>query len=58
MKMIRRPKATDTEEDLLALQESFLASGSEPAASIADRVKTGEKRGGRDVVQMTLEGCV
>lgn len=32
--MIRRPKATDTEEDLLSLQESFLASGELPSASL------------------------
>lgn len=51
--MIRRPKATDTEEDLLSLQESFLASGELPSASLhrvskpgagRARVQVGEKR--------------
>ena len=50
--MIRRPKATDTEEDLLSLQESFLASGELPSASLHSkraapskrRVQVGEKR--------------
>ena len=60
--MLKRPKATDTEEDLLALQESFLSSGNKPSASVVSRA--GEKRrqqpeegatGGsreRDVVQL------
>lgn len=53
-KMIRRPKATDTEEDLLSLQESFLSSGELPSASLhtqggplstsGGRVQVGEKR--------------
>lgn len=50
--MIRRPKATDTEEDLLSLQESFLASGelpsaclhSEQASASSKTVQIGEKR--------------
>ena len=50
--MIRRPKATDTEEDLLSLQESFLASGELPSASLHSeqasaskkKVHVGEKR--------------
>ena len=50
--MIRRPKATDTEEDLLSLQESFLASGELPSASFHSeqasaskkKVQVGEKR--------------
>ena len=49
--MIRRPKASDTEEDLLSLQESFLASGELPSASLhrvskpgRARVQVGEKR--------------
>ena len=54
-KMIRRPKATDTEEDLLSLQESFLASKELPSASLHTqggpvvsrrRVQVGEKRSG------------
>ncbi len=54
--MIKRPKPSDTEEDLLSLQESFLVSGGAPSASVSSRVRTGEKREGRDVVQMELEG--
>ena len=50
--MIRRPKPTDTEEDLISQQESFLASGelpsasfrSQQAASAKKRVQVGEKR--------------
>jgi hypothetical protein len=48
--MIRRPKATETEEDLLSLQESFLASGEVPSASLhrvskpRAGVQVGEKR--------------
>ena len=65
--MLKRPSATDTEEDLLAFQESFLASGSKPAASVAARSRVGEKRKQlqqedhseereRDVVQLQSEG--
>lgn len=32
--MLRRPKPTDSESDLLQEQERFLASGSIPAASV------------------------
>ncbi len=48
--MIRRPKATETEEDLLSLQESFLASGEVPSVSLhrvskpGAGVQVGEKR--------------
>ena len=48
--MHSRPKATDTEEDLLSLQESFLASGELPSASLhrvsklGAGVQVGEKR--------------
>ena len=50
--MLRRPKATDTEEDLLTLQESFLASrelpsaflGSQQATTSRKKVQVGEKR--------------
>ena len=45
--MIRRPKATDTEEDLLSLQESFLASGELPSASLHGVSKPGSGRGAR-----------
>lgn len=34
-----KPKVTDTEDDLLKLQEKFLSSGERPSASLA-----GEKR--------------
>ena len=67
--MIRRPKATDTEEDLLAFQGSFLSSGSKPSASL--KVVAGEKRKKhqtftchqteeetRDVVRLENEGCL
>ena len=65
--MLKRPSATDTEEDLLAFQESFLASGSKPAASVAARSRVGDKRKQlqqedrseereRDVVQLQSEG--
>ena len=51
--MIKRPKATDTEEDLLSLQEIFLTSGELPSASLHSehgsasekkKVQVGEKR--------------
>ena len=51
--MIRRPQAGDTEEDLLSLQESFLASGELPSAAFLGskqapppkkKVQVGEKR--------------
>lgn len=35
--MLRRPKPTDSESDLLQEQERFLASGSTPAASVTRR---------------------
>lgn len=64
--MLRRPKPTDSESDLLQEQEHFLASGSTPAASVMRRA---DKRRGdnasadsdvscanqRDVV--TIEGA-
>lgn len=43
--MLRRPKPTDSESDLLQEQERFLASGSTPAASVARRA---DKRRGDD----------
>lgn len=65
--MLKRPSAADTEEDLLAFQQSFLASGSKPAASVAAGSRVGEKRkqlqqgehygeGERDVVRLQSEG--
>ena len=65
--MLRRPRATDTEEDLLVFQESFLASGGKPAVSVVSSssgttAKAGEKRRQgstqpeKDVVHMQTEG--
>ena len=69
--MIRRPKATDTEDDLLAFQEKFLSSGEKPSASVdaQRKVKVGSKRlqqasqgttetlsQARDVVDLQMEG--
>ena len=49
--MLRRPKATDTEEDLLAFQDKFLTTGEKPCASIKTdhekserKVQVGSKR--------------
>ena len=67
--MARRPQITDTEEDLLAFQESFLSSGQK--ASVSIKVLAREKRKvegslpgrtrdegrrGRDVVTLNTEG--
>ncbi len=68
--MLRRPKATDTEDDLLASQEKFLSSGESPSASVnagSSKIKAGSKRDqrqyaneesaqSRDVVDIQLEG--
>ena len=69
--MIRRPKATDTEEDLLAFQEKFISSGEKPSASVdaQRKVKVGSKRvqqasqdttetvsQARDVIDLQMEG--
>lgn len=63
--MIRRPKATDTEEDLLSLQESFLASGELPSASLysqrvassnKSKVQVGEKRDHGEDMDMSVAG--
>ena len=66
--MLRRPKATDTEEDLLAFQEKFMSSGESPSASVkaGDKIRAGSKRDtkhysedavqSRDVVDIKLEG--
>ena len=54
--MLRRPKPRETEEDLLALQEQFLASRDRPSANIVNTgaARIGEKRrqAERDVVQL------
>ena len=56
MMMIRRPRAGDTEEDLLAFQEEFLASGTRSSARVATSTaaRPGEKRtqANRDVVNL------
>lgn len=66
--MLRRPKPTDSESDLLQEQELFLGSGSTPAASVTRRA---DKRRGdnasadsdesranlRDVVTIEGELC-
>lgn len=69
--MIRRPKATDTEEDLLAFQEKFFTAGEKPSASVKTddantetKVQVGSKRSQdgqnvrhqRDVVNLQVEG--
>ena len=47
--MIRRPKPTDTEEEILALQEAFLASKKQPSAAVqVSKIRAGDKRGGVD----------
>lgn len=58
---IKRPKATDTEDDLLALQESFLSHGEKPSV-LLKKVKVqnvsdsaGQSRG-RDVVRLSDQG--
>lgn len=53
--MIKRPKPSDTEEDLLSFQESFLASGGAPSAAVAGRSEAGAGEG-RDVVRMEVAG--
>lgn len=53
----KRPKATDTEDDLLELQKQFLTSGERPSASL--KVFSGERTGveqSRDVVSLKKEG--
>ena len=48
--MIRRPTATDTEDDLLAFQEKFMSSGEKPSASVDPhrKIKVGSKRDQHD----------
>lgn len=59
----RRPKAADTEDDLMQFQSSFLTSGERPAASLkvlkrkvedVPRGVTGV--GAKDVVRIDVEG--
>ena len=61
--MATRPKATDTEEDLLAFQSSFLSSGERPAASLkrkageSSSIGGGSMEGVKDVVRLSDEGA-
>ena len=48
--MFGRPRARETEEDLLSFQESFLSSGESPSASLAGKKRQGPVE--RDVVQL------
>ena len=48
--MFGRPRAGETEEDLLSFQESFLSSGESPSASLAGKKRQGPVE--RDVVQL------
>ena len=53
--MLRRPKAEDTESDLLGFQERFLASGERPSVSLAGQSVVGKRKqrsDERDVVQL------
>ena len=56
----RRPKAADTEDDLMQAQSSFLSSGERPAASFKRKMED-EPRGvasvgAKDVVRIDIEG--
>lgn len=52
--MLQRPKRGETEEDILDFQERFLASGEQPAVSLAERGKRKQQQRPleRDVVQL------
>ena len=53
--MLRRPRAGDTEEDLLAFQADFLAAGERPAARVGE--KRHHQQGlHKDVVKLKDEG--
>ena len=55
---IKRPKATDTEDDLLAMQERFLSHGEKPSV-LLKKVKVQDasaSAGGRDVVRLSDKG--
>lgn len=56
--MNSRPKATDTEEDLLAFQSRFLTSGERPAASLKRKVQEqSSSKDAKDVVRLGDEGA-
>lgn len=55
VEMLRRPKAEDTESDLLAFQERFLASGEKPSVPLAAESVGGKRKqrpDERDMVQL------
>lgn len=54
--MLRRPKPTDSELDLLQEQELFLGSGSTPAASVTRRAD--KRRGDSDESRANLRDVV
>lgn len=53
-----RPKTTDTEDDLLAFQSSFLCSGERPSASLKRKIEepSSSSVDARDVVRLNDEG--
>lgn len=58
---IKRPKATDTEEDLLALQERFFSHGEKPSVllkkpKVQDVCDPPDQSMGRDVVRLNIKG--
>lgn len=57
--MNSRPKATDTQDDLLAMQSSFFSSGERPSVSVKRKVQdpsAGSSVGAKDVVRLSDEG--
>lgn len=57
MEIASRPKATDTEDDLLALQSGFLSSGEGPSASVKGKVLD-QPPDAKDVVKLSDEGII
>ncbi len=58
---LKRPKATDTEDDLLALQESFLSHGKKTSAllkraKVQDASAPAPRQNSRDVVRLSNKG--
>ena len=53
---IKRPKATDTEDDLLALQESFLSGGEKPSVLLKKVRIQDPPAPERDVVRLGVKG--
>ena len=55
---VKRPKATDGEDDLLALQERFLSSGEKPSALLKKvKVQGNVQESVRDVVRLNVKGA-